>query len=328
MTQLIDAGADLLTTTVDYVRQEAEGITREKIAKPLQDAGVVVGAMSAAAILLVLGIIFIAVAGHHLAVVPRRPAARVPASSGRVLLVGSARLPLREVPTDAEERRGARALAGASQRRQARAAAARPREKDPMMASKTPQPGEPAVLTGPAQQRISAEGVTVEDIKRRAERVRAGGRRGRPEDRRGPLRENSTDPDRRGRGRGGGRPVASRTSWAARPPSAWPSPGARRAAARRGSARSRPRHRTAAAALRLQPLSVTQGDRLRGPPRRGRARGRPPAHERLAAGCATPRSGAAPSLAGHVCDNDASRPSSRRWRTRRCRTSSSTSPWT
>jgi hypothetical protein len=62
VSQIIDAGADLLATSRDWVRQETEGIVREKVGKPLQEVGTAVGALWAAASLLVMGLIFIAVA--------------------------------------------------------------------------------------------------------------------------------------------------------------------------------------------------------------------------------------------------------------------------
>ena len=60
--EVIDASADFLITGRDYIRQEAEGVVREKIAPPLQEVGVTVASMWAAVTLLVLGLIFIAVA--------------------------------------------------------------------------------------------------------------------------------------------------------------------------------------------------------------------------------------------------------------------------
>ncbi len=60
--RIIDSGADLLVTTRDWIKQETEGIVREQIGQPLQDVGIAVGSLSAAAFLLVLGLIFIAVA--------------------------------------------------------------------------------------------------------------------------------------------------------------------------------------------------------------------------------------------------------------------------
>ncbi len=57
---IIDAVADLLQTVVDWLRQEAETIVREKIVAPLQKLGLTLFAASAAASLAVLGIAFIA----------------------------------------------------------------------------------------------------------------------------------------------------------------------------------------------------------------------------------------------------------------------------
>ena len=62
VSQIIDAGADLIVTSRDWLRQETEGIVREKVGKPLQDVGAAVGAVWAAASLLLLGLVFIAVA--------------------------------------------------------------------------------------------------------------------------------------------------------------------------------------------------------------------------------------------------------------------------
>ncbi|MDY0087481.1 MAG: hypothetical protein RBS78_02880 [Coriobacteriia bacterium] len=58
---VIDAAADLLQTTVDWLRQEAEALVREKVALPLQKAGLASAAAWAAAAFLVLGLGFIAV---------------------------------------------------------------------------------------------------------------------------------------------------------------------------------------------------------------------------------------------------------------------------
>jgi hypothetical protein len=62
VTQIIDAGADLLVVSRDWIRQETEGVVREKIGQPLQEVGAAVGAVWAAASLLVVGLLFIAVA--------------------------------------------------------------------------------------------------------------------------------------------------------------------------------------------------------------------------------------------------------------------------
>lgn len=58
---VIDAAADLLQTVVDWLRQEAEAVVREKVVAPLQQLGLTLFAASAAASLLVLGLTFISV---------------------------------------------------------------------------------------------------------------------------------------------------------------------------------------------------------------------------------------------------------------------------
>ena len=60
--EVIDASADFLITGRDYIRQEAEGVMREKVAPPLQEVGVTVASMWAAVTFLILGLIFIGVA--------------------------------------------------------------------------------------------------------------------------------------------------------------------------------------------------------------------------------------------------------------------------
>lgn len=59
---IIDAVADLLQTLVDWLRQEAASIVREKIVLPIQKLGLTLASATAAAMLLVVGLIFIAVA--------------------------------------------------------------------------------------------------------------------------------------------------------------------------------------------------------------------------------------------------------------------------
>jgi len=59
---IIDALADLLRLATTYVRQQVETITREKVVLPLQKVGVAIGAAFAAGCLLVIGLIFVAVA--------------------------------------------------------------------------------------------------------------------------------------------------------------------------------------------------------------------------------------------------------------------------
>ncbi len=58
---VIDAVADLLQTLVDWLRQEAEALVREKVVLPLQKLGLTIASASAAASLLVFGMCFIAV---------------------------------------------------------------------------------------------------------------------------------------------------------------------------------------------------------------------------------------------------------------------------
>ena len=55
------AAADLLQTLVDWLRQEAEAIVRDKIVGPLQRLGLTIASGMAAAALLVFGLGFIAV---------------------------------------------------------------------------------------------------------------------------------------------------------------------------------------------------------------------------------------------------------------------------
>ncbi len=59
---IIDALADLLQTAVDWLRQEAEGVVREKIVLPIQKLGLTLASASAAAFLAALGLAFVAVA--------------------------------------------------------------------------------------------------------------------------------------------------------------------------------------------------------------------------------------------------------------------------
>lgn len=58
---VIDAAADLLQTVVDWLRQEAEGVVREKIVPPIQQLGLTIASAQIAASLAILGIAFIAV---------------------------------------------------------------------------------------------------------------------------------------------------------------------------------------------------------------------------------------------------------------------------
>lgn len=59
---IIDSVADLLQTFVDWLRQEAAALVREKIVLPVQKLGLTLASAAAAAALLVLGLLFIAVA--------------------------------------------------------------------------------------------------------------------------------------------------------------------------------------------------------------------------------------------------------------------------
>lgn len=59
---IIDAVADLLQTAVDWLRQEAAGVVREKIVLPIQRLGLTLASASAAGCLIVIGLVFIAVA--------------------------------------------------------------------------------------------------------------------------------------------------------------------------------------------------------------------------------------------------------------------------
>ncbi|MBN2847183.1 MAG: phage holin family protein [Coriobacteriia bacterium] len=59
---IIDAVADLLQTASDWVRQEAEAVVREKIVLPVQKLGLTLASATAAGCLLVVGLVFIAVA--------------------------------------------------------------------------------------------------------------------------------------------------------------------------------------------------------------------------------------------------------------------------
>ena len=60
--RIIDSLADLLQLATDWVRQEAEAVVREKIVAPIQQLGLTLAAAIAAATLLVIALIFIAVA--------------------------------------------------------------------------------------------------------------------------------------------------------------------------------------------------------------------------------------------------------------------------
>lgn len=58
---VVDAVADLLQTVVDWLRQEAEAIVRDKVAQPMQKAGMVIAWAMAAAMAFILGAGFVAV---------------------------------------------------------------------------------------------------------------------------------------------------------------------------------------------------------------------------------------------------------------------------
>jgi len=62
LTRILDQLVDLAQTARDWVRQEAEATVKEKIVPPLQRLGLTVASAFAAATLLVIGMIFVAVA--------------------------------------------------------------------------------------------------------------------------------------------------------------------------------------------------------------------------------------------------------------------------
>lgn len=59
---IIDAVADLLQSLVDWLRQEAAAIVRDKVVVPIQKLGLTLASAAAAGCLLVVGLVFIAVA--------------------------------------------------------------------------------------------------------------------------------------------------------------------------------------------------------------------------------------------------------------------------
>ena len=59
---LVDAIADLLQMTVNWLRAEASDIVRDKVVLPIQQLGMTLASAIAAAILLVIGLCFIFVA--------------------------------------------------------------------------------------------------------------------------------------------------------------------------------------------------------------------------------------------------------------------------
>lgn len=58
---VIDAAADLLQTAVDWLRQEAEALVKDKVVFPLQRLGFTLFFALAAASVLVMGILFISI---------------------------------------------------------------------------------------------------------------------------------------------------------------------------------------------------------------------------------------------------------------------------
>lgn len=59
---IIDAVADLLQTVVDWLRQEAEAVVRDKVIAPVQQLGLTLAAAFAAACLAAFGLALIGVA--------------------------------------------------------------------------------------------------------------------------------------------------------------------------------------------------------------------------------------------------------------------------
>jgi len=62
LARILDQLVDLAQTARDWVRQEAEATVKEKIVPPLQKLGLTLASGFAAAALLVIGLIFVAVA--------------------------------------------------------------------------------------------------------------------------------------------------------------------------------------------------------------------------------------------------------------------------
>lgn len=60
--RMLDAVIDLLETARDWLRQEVEGTVREKVVLPLQRLGLTLASGCASAMLLAVGVIFLAVA--------------------------------------------------------------------------------------------------------------------------------------------------------------------------------------------------------------------------------------------------------------------------
>lgn len=63
LARILDQLVELAETARDWVRQEAEATMRDKIVPPLQKLGLAIASAWAAATLLVIGVIFVAVAG-------------------------------------------------------------------------------------------------------------------------------------------------------------------------------------------------------------------------------------------------------------------------
>ena len=62
LARILDSVVDLLETARDWVQQEAEATVREKVVLPLQRLGLTLASAAAAASLLVIALIFLAVA--------------------------------------------------------------------------------------------------------------------------------------------------------------------------------------------------------------------------------------------------------------------------
>jgi hypothetical protein len=60
--RIVDAVIELLQTTVDWLKQEAETTVREKVALPLQKVGLAIASASAAGCLLAFGLVLVGVA--------------------------------------------------------------------------------------------------------------------------------------------------------------------------------------------------------------------------------------------------------------------------
>ena len=62
LTRVIEQLLDLLQTIRDWIRQEAEAVLRDKVVPPIQKLGLTLASGMAAAALLVVGLLFVAVA--------------------------------------------------------------------------------------------------------------------------------------------------------------------------------------------------------------------------------------------------------------------------